>query len=95
MGALFKQTYSACLSHLASHAQLIEDNFRLQAFREGAPLSYWAPEEAKLFFNAYGRYNSPKGVLWDKVCAQECTCHAMTIPVLKCGARCTWGQGIH
>ena len=44
------------------------DVHRVQAYREGAPLSPWTPDEAKLFFNAYGRYNSPKGVLWDKVC---------------------------
>ena len=39
----------------------------LQAHREGAPLPHWSPDEAKLFFNAYGKYNSPKGVLWEKV----------------------------
>ena len=39
----------------------------MQAFRDGAPLPHWTPEEAKLFFNAYMKYNSPKGVLWDKV----------------------------
>ena len=44
------------------------DVHRIQAYREGAPLSPWSPDEAKLFFNAYSRYNSPKGVLWDKVC---------------------------
>ncbi|CAL5228881.1 g12095 [Coccomyxa viridis] len=38
-----------------------------QAHRDGAPLPHWTPDEAKLFFNAYGKYNSPKGVLWEKV----------------------------
>lgn len=41
----------------------------LQAFRDGAPLPHWTPDEAKLFFNAYEKYNSPKGVLWEKVCS--------------------------
>ena len=39
----------------------------MQAHRDGAPLPHWSPDEAKLFFNAYGKYNSPKGVLWEKV----------------------------
>ena len=53
----------------------------VQAHRDGAPLPHWSPDEAKLFFNAYGKYNSPKGVLWEKVrnllplqdpCSWEC-----------------------
>ena len=47
--------------------QQAENMQLMQAIRDGAPLPHWTPEEAKLFFNAYMKYNSPKGVLWDKV----------------------------